>query len=471
MRDVLLNKEPKDWDVTTDATPEEIQELFPKHFYANTFGTVTVLVGGKVGEVEVTPYRVESDYSDKRHPDNVLFTDSLKEDLARRDFTVNAMAGVPENQGLRLPGSGDPGADTVVVGNLRIVDPFGGIRDLDAKTIRAVGGAGERFEEDALRLLRAVRLAAELGFSIEESTAAAIRQQAESVRAVSQERIRDEFLKMVGSDRPELALNTMQQLGLLAYTIPELEEGVGVAQNKHHIYTVFEHNVKSLQFAADFGYPLYVRLAALFHDVGKPKTRRFDKKQGDYTFYGHDIVGARMTEKILKRLRLPTEIVRTVSHLVRHHMFYYDMGQVTEAGIRRLLSRVGKEHFDDLIKVRKAERKGSGVPKAEPYRLRHLQFMVEKVSQEPISVGQLKIDGGDLMTEMDLKPGPVIGGILQALLAEVIEDPKRNEREYLLERAEELKNMDPKELKELGVAAAEAAEAKREEEIRGKYHV
>lgn len=465
VRDLLLDKEPKDWDITTNATPEDIQKLFPKSFYANDFGTVTVLTkpeASGISEVEVTTYRVDADYSDNRHPDSVKFTSSLKEDLARRDFTVNALA-------LADKGQKTAADDIVLIEDMVVVDPFGGLKDLHAKIVRAVREPVERFQEDALRLVRAVRLAAQLDFMIEEKTLAAIKANARLIEHVSKERIRDELIKIVMSSRPEMGLNLLRETGLLSYILPELMEGVGVEQNKHHVFTVFDHNVKSLQFAAEFDYALEIRLAALLHDVGKPRTRRL--QGNDYTFYAHEIVGARMTEKLLKRLKFSGEMVAKITHLVRQHMFYYDVGKLTEAGVRRLLRRVGPDHFADLIKLRIAERKGSGVPKAEPYRLRHLQFMVEKVAQQAISVGQLKINGNDLMQELGVKPGPVIGGILNALLAEAIEKPKKNERGYLLKRAQELKDKDPKELKALGVKAIEDEEKKQEEDIRRKYHV
>lgn len=465
VRDLLLGRQPKDWDVTTNAKPEDIQKLFPKSFYANDFGTVTVLTKPEtsgISEVEVTTYRVDAGYSDRRHPDSVKFTSNLKEDLARRDFTVNALA-------LAEKGKKTVTEDIVLIEGMAVVDPFGGLKDLHAKVIRAVGKAEERFQEDALRLMRAVRFAAQLGFDIDPETLTAIKANSKLIANVSQERIRDELVKIVMSSRPEMGLNLLRETGLLSYILPELMEGVGVEQNKHHVFTVFDHNVKSLQFAAEFDYSVEVRLAALFHDVGKPRTRRL---QGDdYTFYAHDIVGARMTEKLLKRLKFSGEMVEKITHLVRQHMFYYDVGKLTEAGVRRLLRRVGPDHFADLIKLRIAERKGSGVPKAEPYRLRHLQFMVEKVAQQAISVGQLKIDGNDLMKELGVKPGPVIGGVLNALLAEVIEEPEKNEREYLLKRAQELKDKDPKELKAMGVKAIEEEEKKQEDDIRRKYHV
>lgn len=474
VRDLLLTKVPKDWDVTTNATPEEIRKLFSKSFYANQFGTVTVLTESdepSLQQVEVTTYRVESDYSDQRRPDSVRFVKSLEEDLSRRDFTINAMA---------MTAASETEKSAVVIEGLTIIDLFGGIKDLHAGVIRAVGEPAERFAEDALRLLRAVRFAAQLDFTIDgqgvrnpdskvPDTFSAIKAAAPQVAAVSQERVRDELIKMVMSDSPEAGFNLLQHTGLLAQVLPELAEGVGVGQNKHHIYTVFDHCIKSLQFAARYDYPLPVRLAALFHDIGKPRTKR--KQGSDYTFYAHDVVGARMTEKLMTRLRFPSELKEQVTHLVRHHMFYYDVGKVTEAGMRRLLRRVGTDHFGDLIKLRIAERKGSGVPKAEPYRLRHLQFLAEKVSQQAITVGQLVIGGNDLIKELNLKPGPQIGGILNALLAEVIDDPLKNERAHLLQRARELKDKDPAALKLKGEAARDEELAKRDETIRRKYHV
>lgn len=470
VRDMLLGRTPKDWDVTTNAKPEEIQKLFPRSFYANQFGTVTVLEG--VQEIEITTYRTESGYSDQRHPDEVKFVTTLEQDLARRDFTINAMAAAPS---LSPPYQPSPGAtagtakEVVTIDGLHIIDPFGGIKDLHAKLIRAVGNPKERFAEDALRLMRAVRLSAELDFEIEPETFTAIREYAPAITAVSHERVRDELIKLVMSHHPEKGMQLLQNTGLLGLILPEVAEGIGVEQNKHHIYPVFEHNIKSLQFAAQYNYPLHVRLAALLHDIGKPRTRRH--KDGDYTFYAHDIVGARMAETLMRRLHFPNALIEQVTHLIRHHMFYYDVGKVTDAGARRLLRRVGKEHFDDLIKLRIAERKGSGVPKAEPYRLRHLQFLVEKAAQEPVSVSELKIGGKELQQDLKLTPGPIFGGILNALLAEVLDDPSKNTRDYLLKRAQELKDKNPTELKKLGEAAAEEEEKRREDDIRRKYHV
>jgi tRNA nucleotidyltransferase (CCA-adding enzyme) len=466
VRDLLLGKEPKDWDVTTSANPKEIQEVFPNSFYTNDFGTVTVRTGEDTGirEIEVTTYRIDADYNDQRHPDSVTFTKSIREDLARRDFTVNSIALKQADDTRR-----EKHADEVTIDGMTLIDPFGGLKDLHNRTIRAVGNPTQRFSEDALRLMRAIRFSAQLGFEIEEYTLKAITEYAPAIEAVSHERIRDELIKIIMSRHPELAMNLLQKTGLLAYILPEVEEGVGITQNKHHVYTVFEHSVKSLQFAAEFEYSLPVRISALFHDVGKPRTRRF--VGNDYTFYGHEIVGAHMTESIMKRLKFSSDMTKQVTHLIRQHMFYYDVGKVTPTGARRLLRRVGREHFDDLIKLRIAERKGSGVPKAEPYRLRHLQFMVEQAAKEPISVGQLAITGNDLIHELSLRPGPMIGGILHALLAQVLEDPKKNDKNYLLEQAKALQTKTPEELKKLGESAIEKEEKKQEEEIKRKYRV
>lgn len=471
VRDLILKRQPQDWDITTNAQPEDLQKLFPNNFYNNRFGTVTVLTDcphPALKEIEVTTYRVDVGYSDQRHPDEVVFTPNLLEDLARRDFTINAMALAPAQDSQQK--KTDPLAKhSVVIDNLTIIDPFGGLKDIHARTIRAVGDPAQRFSEDALRLLRAIRFAAQLDFDIETQTLAAITQHAATISAVSPERVRDELSKLVMTDHPEPGFNLLQKTGLLTILLPELAEGVGVEQNKHHIYTVFDHNIKSLQFAANFDYAFHVRLAALLHDIGKPRTRR--KQGNDYTFYAHDIVGARMAEKLLHRLRFPTEISTTVTHLIRHHMFYYDVGKVTDAGARRLLRRVGPQHFDDLIKLRIAERKGSGVPKAEPYRLRHLQFLVEKAAQEPITTSQLAINGADVMRELNVRPGPIIGGILNALLAEVLNDPRKNKPELLLARAHELKDTPPDQLKALGEAAKDEEAERREDEIKRKYHV
>lgn len=449
VRDLLLGREPNDWDVTTNAKPEDVQKIFTDSFYENDFGTVGVKTDK--GVVEVTTYRTESKYTDKRHPDEVKFAETLEEDLKRRDFTINAMA-------LNLGRS-----------DLQIVDPFGGQKDLKNKIIRAVGDPEERFNEDALRMMRAVRFAIRLDFEIEPKTFRAIQKNAGWLEMIAKERIRDEFVKIVMAKEPEKGIELLRETGLLKYIIPELEVGVGVAQNRHHVYTVYEHCLLSLKFAAQKKYNLMVRLSALLHDVAKPQVKQGEG--ADATFYNHDYVGAKWAIRIMDRLKFPKETVERVANLIRNHMFVYDIGAVTEAGVRRLLKRVGPENMKDLIALRVADRLGSGVPKAQPYRLRHFQYMVERVQHDPISVKMLKINGNDIMKLLSIEPGPIIGAVLDVLLAEVIEDPEKNSKKYLEKRAKELAQMELAQLREL---AKEKIEERKEEDdtiIKSKYWV
>ncbi len=454
VRDFLLGKEPKDWDITTNATPEEMQKVFPDSFYENKFGTVGVKTGSEnpaLKVIEVTTYRLEGKYTDKRHPDEIKFAKNLEEDLARRDFTVNAMA-------LDFKGN--------------LVDPYAGQEDLNNRTIRAVGNPEERFQEDALRLMRAVRFMAQLGFEIEPNTEAAVKKYAHLVEFVSKERLRDELSKLLMAKKATEGIRKLQELGLLKYAIPELEEGVGVGQNKHHIYEVFEHGVRSLDYAAQNNFSLEVRLAALLHDIGKPKSKRGDGP--DSTFYGHQMISEKMVLEVLDRLRFPKETIEKVALLTREHMFVYDPETVTDAGARRLLRRVGSENIDDLFLLREADRIGSGVPKAQPYRLRHLKFRIEKVSHDPISVKMLKVKGEDVMTEANIPSGPKIGHILTILLEEVLDDPGLNSRETLVIRLKDLVQLEDRKLEEMAKFAkksAEEAQARIEEEMKKKYFV
>ncbi len=458
VRDLLLKRDPKDWDVATNAKPEGIQKLFPDSVYENTFGTVGVKTeseDSKLKVVEVTTYRIEGRYTDQRHPDEVKFAKTIEEDLARRDFTVNALA---------LSLAGDR-ADS-------IIDPYGGREDLKGKTIRTVGDPAARFGEDALRLLRAVRFAVELGFAIEPKTREAIQAGAPHLEMIAKERVRDEFTKMLLTARAAEGIVLLEELGLLQFIVPELREGIGCGQNKHHIYTVFDHNVRALNYAAEKNYSFVVRLASLLHDVGKPRTKGGDGP--DSTFYNHEMVGARMTAKILDRLRFSKEIVEEVTHLVRCHLFYYNVGEVTEAGVRRFLVRVGPEHVDDLLKVREADRIGSGVPKAFPYKLRHLLFMIDKVRRDPIHPKMLAVKGDDVMRMLNIPAGPKIGAVLSILLEDVLDDPRRNEKVYLETRARELGMLSDAELQKLSSKAREKKdefEAGAEEEMKERHHV
>mgnify|MGYP001559290844 FL=1 len=463
VRDVLLGREPNDWDVATNAKPEEIQKVFPKSFYENKFGTVTALVDGM--EIQITTYRVDNAYSDKRHPDSVHYTSDLTEDLARRDFTINAMAfHITDNE---QPITTDTSCELSVMG-YALVDPFGGQKDLNEKIVRAVGDAQARFNEDALRLVRAVRFATQLAFTIEEQTLDAIRKQAGLIRFVSHERIRDELVKIVMCKNAADGIDLLRQTGLLQFILPELLDGYHVSQNKHHIFDVYEHNVKSLRYAAEQGFGFTVRFAALLHDVGKPKAKQGEGPNA--TFYNHDMVGARIAAQAMSRLKFSNKEIEDVARLIRYHLFYYNVDEVTASSVRRLVRNVGLENMDDLINVRFADRIGSGVPKAEPYKLRHFRYMVEKVSKDPISVKMLKIDGNEVMRILGITPGPKVGVILNALFSEVLDDPQKNSKDYLGARAVELDKFSISELSEMIKKGEEKVRLLEEEEQR-KFRV
>lgn len=465
VRDILRNIEPQDWDIATNAKPEEIIKLFAKSFYENKFGTVTVLTGSenpKLKEVEITPYRIDEKYTDKRHPDKIRWAKNLKQDLARRDFTVNAIA--MEIQ----PPYGRP--------NLLIIDPFKGQRDLKNKIIRAVGKADDRFSEDALRMLRAVRFAVTLSpdviWQIEEKTARAVQKNANFLKFISQERIRDELIKIINSSLAARGIEMLRRLGLLKYILPELEQGFGVWQNKHHIYQVYQHALLSLNYACQQNFSKYVRWAALLHDIAKPKTKRGEGPEA--TFYGHEVVGAKMTKIILQRLRFPKKEIEKIVKLVACHLFYYNVNEVGESSVRKLLRKVGKENIDQLLQVRYADRVGSGVPKAEPYKLRHLKYLIEKLSQDPISVKMLKVNGNDVMKLLNIKSSPKVGQVLDVLLGQVLADPKKNKKNILEKEIKKLGKLAEKELISLANKARkerEQIEIKRDQMTKQKYWV
>jgi tRNA nucleotidyltransferase (CCA-adding enzyme) len=451
VRDLLMERKPKDWDITTNARPEKIQKLFPKSFYENKFGTVTAVTNSKdktLKTIEITPFRLEGKYSDKRHPDEIKFAKTVEEDLARRDFTVNAIA---------LDGGG------------KIIDPFNGQKDLKKKNICTVGKADDRFNEDSLRMLRAVRFACTLYFSIEEKTFKAIQKNAGWIQAISKERIKDELIKIMASDKAAEGIDLLQKTNLLKYILPELEKGVGVSQNKHHIYDIYEHSLRSLKVAADKKFNLEVRFAALFHDIGKPETK--EGEGPDSTFYNHDYVGAKFTYRILERLKFPNKFIDRVVLLVRNHMFVSDPERLTDAGARRLIVRVGKENIPDLINLRIADRLGMGRPKERPYRLRTIEYMIEKVSQDPISAKMLKIDGNEIMKLLKIQPGPRVGAILDVLLAEVIESPEKNNKKLLKKRVKELEKEDLDKLRQLAKGKIEEKKEEEDLKIREKYWI
>lgn len=452
VRDLIIGRTPKDWDVTTNATPEQIIPLFEKTFYENSFGTVGVVLNEEV--IEVTPYRIESEYKDGRRPESVSFSLNIEDDLKRRDFTINALAYSPIRQDL--------------------IDLFEGIKDIKDKTVRAVGEAKHRFQEDGLRVLRAVRFSAELGFTINKETEQALYDSREMLEKIAKERIRDEFSKIIMSDSPMVSIFMCQKLGILKYIIPELEDGLETEQNQAHSYTVFEHLLRSLQCAADKKYPFEVRLAALLHDIGKPESRRYSKEKGDYTFYGHEVIGARMSQKILERFNFPRKTIDLIVNFVRWHMFFSDTEQISLSAVRRMIANVGRENIWNLMNLRICDRVGTGRPKENPYRLRKYTAMIEQVLMDPISVSMLKIDGKHLMDMLHMEPGPKIGFILNAILEEVIEDPSKNELAKLEELAKRLNEMDLKELKDLADKGKKLKEDKEKEAIEAiqkKHHV
>lgn len=456
VRDLLLGRVPKDWDITTNATPEEIVALFPHTFYENNFGTVGVVSDDAEDEtlkiIEVTPYRLESGYSDARHPDKVEWGKTLREDLARRDFTINALAYDIEKE--------------------ELVDLYEGQKDIENKLIRTVGKPEERFAEDALRMLRALRLASELGFALAHETQSAIGENANLLEKISKERIRDEFTKIIMSDNPAIALDMAARIGLLHYISPEFEKGIGVEQNKAHAYTVWEHLLRSLNHAAAKKFPLHVRLAALFHDIAKPHTKAMKNDQA--TFYGHEVVGSRITKKTLEDLRFSKEIVDKVYKLVRWHMFFSDTEQISKSAVRRIVRNVTPELIWDLMDMRVADRIGTGRPKETPYRLRKYHSMIEEVMRDPISVKQLVVGGEEIMKLTGKSAGPHIGFILEILLSEVLLDPELNTKENLEKKVMELSALPAQELAKLGREARKSNEGEDEKEIskiRSEYKV
>ena len=458
VRDLLLHTKPKDWDITTNATPEQIQDLFPKTVYKNKFGTVAIIHQDVSNEtlkvIEITPYRLESKYSDKRHPDSISFTRNIGDDLKRRDFTINAMA-----------------FNSVTH---ETIDLFDGQNDLKNKTIKAVGNPEERFEEDALRMLRAVRFSAELDFEISHETQEAIKKKAHLLEMIAKERTKDEFEKIIMSDNASQGVRTMNEFGILKYVIPELEEGIGIEQNKDHKFTVWEHNLRALDHTVSKKWPFFVRLSALLHDVSKPASREWTAKNKDWTFYGHDVVGGKMSVKILSRLKFSKKDIELIAKLVRYHLFFSDTDKITLSAVRRTVRNVGTENIWDLMKVRFSDRIGMGVPKESPYRLRKYESMIEEAMRAPLSVGMLKIDGNRLMELLNMKPGPKIGFILHTLLEEVLDEPSKNTEKWLENKAKELNALSEKELETLGKKAKETkkeVERKEIEVIRKKWFV
>lgn len=409
VRDLILGNEIYDYDFATDARPEEITRLFRKTIPTGIkHGTVSVLMDQ--WQFEITTYRSDGKYIDGRHPDSVTFSKDLRIDVDRRDFTINGLAYDP------------------ITGEL--IDYVDGIRDVRDGIIRSIGDPVQRFTEDGLRPIRACRFAAKLNFTIEENTLRAITDTLDVVKGVSHERIRDEFLKILESDKPSVGIEYLRTTGLLSLFLPELADCYDVSQNRYHIYDVYYHSVYSCD-AAPREQPM-IRLAALLHDVGKVPTRH-PGEDGDFTFYNHEVVGAKMVKKIMKRLKFSNEQIETVNNLILNHMFHYT-DEWTDGAVRRFIRKVGLENIEDLFSLRLADRKGNGARKGLPAPINRLKQRIDHVIEQEnaFSVRDLDINGTILMEEFGLEPGPVIGLILNQLLETVLDNPGFNEREKLV---------------------------------------
>lgn len=410
VRDLLMDREVSDWDFTTDAKPDEILKLFPEGFYDNKFGTVGV--SSDIGVFEITTMRKEGLYSDFRHPAEIGWTNKLEEDLARRDFTVNAMA---------------------LDSNNKLIDPYNGQGDITNKTIKAVGNPDQRFKEDALRMMRAIRIATELEFEINPETFQAIKKNADLIREIANERIRDELFKLLASKNPYFGIIKLRETGILQIILPEIEKCFGIVQEgpKHdRVYDIGEHSLLTLKFTPSTD-PL-VRLAALLHDVGKVNTVKTDQT-GNVTFYNHDVAGGRIALEIARRFNLSKKQTDKLYRLVRWHLYTVDENQ-TDSAIRRFIKNVGIKNIEDMMAIRVGDRLGGGTQRAVSWRMEKFQERIKDVLKKPFSISDLKINGKDVMKTLNIAPGPKVGKILNKLFEEVLEDSSKNNKEYLLRR-------------------------------------
>jgi len=408
VRDLLLKKDVLNWDFTTNATPEQIQSLFPDNFYHNVYGTVTVKSDDFL--FEITPFRKESGYEDNRHPTTIEWAKTLEEDLARRDFTINAMA----------------------FDGKKIVDLFDGKKHLDEKIIVAVGDADKRFQEDALRLMRGIRFASRLGFLIEATTRDAMTRNAERITSISGERIRDEVLKILGSNHPSEGFLFLRNTGILKYILPELDACFAIPQKspkRHHIYDVGTHLIMALKECPSTD-PI-VRFAAVMHDIGKVGTFHKDDETGLITFHNHEVIGTMQAKKIAERLRLSNEQKTKFVRLIEFHQFTVSEDQ-TDKAVRRFIRDVGKEYIQDMLDLRTADRVGSGSTPTS-WRLDLFKKRIIEVQKEPFTVKDLKVNGLDVMREKNLQPSKQVGDILDNLFEKVIDKTLKNERDALLE--------------------------------------
>lgn len=428
VRDLLMSRPVHDFDFTTDAKPEEILKLLPEGFYDNKFGTVGIperqdpSFTGQDPEqqkeiFEITTMRKEGVYQDFRHPTEVSWTNKIEEDLARRDFTINAIS-------LSADGT--------------IVDPFGGQIDIKNGIIRAVGDPHKRFKEDALRLIRAIRISTQLEFEIEDKTFQAIRENRKLIKEVAYERIRDELFKLLASTNPYIGIVKLREAGILEIILPELEKCFGVKQEgpKHaRVYDIGEHALLTLQSTPS--QDSLVKFTALLHDIGKPDTVKVDET-GNVTFYNHDLVGGKLSLQIAKRFNLSKKQADKLYRLIRWHLFTVDERQ-TDSAIRRFIKNIGLENINDMLVLRIGDRLGGGTQKAMSWRMEKFGERIAQVLQKPFSITDLKVNGQDVMETLGIPPGPKVGEILQKLFEEVLEDSSKNTRDYLLETIKSLK--------------------------------
>ena len=419
LRDILLGREPADWDLATDARPDRILELFPGSVYENKFGTVAARQGGEF--LEITTFRSDHEYADFRRPQRIEFGDTIEVDLARRDFTVNALAwgrqgGGPGHQ----PGPEEPS----------LIDPHHGIADLERRLLRAVGDPVARFEEDALRMVRAIRLAATLDFDIEPETLAGIRARSSLAAHLSGERLLAELTRLLAAERPSSGLRLMADTGLLEVLLPELAAERGIPQRKIAGDDLWDHTLRAVDAVPRER--SVVRLTALLHDIGKPAT------MADGHFHGHETVGAEMAATVLDRLRAPRMVVERVVHLIRNHMFTYEPSW-GDAGVRRLIRRIGRDALEPLFDLRMADNVGSGeAPDAHDLKDLQRRISEQLAGRVVLERGDLAVDGADLIRDLGLTEGPILGKILDDLLERAIDDPDINNRPTLLLLAESM---------------------------------
>lgn len=430
VRDLIMGRETKGWDFTTNATPQDILNIFPDSFYDNQFGTVGIKIKKLNADTlaiettdvyELTTYRSEEGYTDHRHPDTIRWGKTLEEDLSRRDFTINALA----------------------FDGKTLIDPYDGQADILAKQIRAVGDPQTRFHEDALRMMRAIRIATQLEFLIEEKTFSAIGECAPLIEKISHERIRDELMKILSAPHAADGIILLKSSTLLRHILPELDRAFSIPQKspkRHHIYDVGTHSVMALKYCPSND-PI-VRLATLLHDIGKPQTFSQDET-GLITFYNHEVVGTKIVKNIIQRLRLSKRDTETVTTLVRWHQFTVDERQ-TDSALRRFIRHVGKDHLTDMLALRIGDRLGGGARETS-WRLELFKKRLDEVQKQPFTVADLHVNGFDVMKECGVTPGPFIGLMLNRLFAEVEEGTLANNRESLLLRMRELQLSLPRE--------------------------